>query len=248
MLLIAAALAEELHLALDLCASKEKVVRHGISFWQAYRGGRTICFLKTGVGPRRSAANLKHLLGVTGISHIFVLGYGGALDPDLKLGDLVIVRKALDFSSLRKLQLPLEEVEPDGFWELEHSEDLIKAGMTAGISFQVGETLTSPYVIGDPSQKRLLYKRFHTSLVDMETAALAREATSRGIPLSCVRTVSDEADDSLLAPFSYDPTSSASSRAVKLISARNWVNFYRQWKERAVVAGESLQRFLSSYL
>ena len=89
MLMIAAALEEELETAKSLFPESERIQGERLKLWRAVRDGRTIGFLKTGVGPRRSAERLKQALKVTRPAHILVIGYAGALNPALKLGSLV---------------------------------------------------------------------------------------------------------------------------------------------------------------
>ncbi len=81
----------------------------------------------------------------------------------------------------------------------------------------------------------------------METAALARVAVSEKIPLCCIRVVSDEAEDTFLAPFSFNPSAGIPARAMQLMSA-GMAETYSEWKTHAAVAKESLARFLSRYL
>ncbi len=81
----------------------------------------------------------------------------------------------------------------------------------------------------------------------METAALARIAASADVPFGCIRVISDETEDTFLAPFSYDPATHVPARARKLINT-GMVRTYREWKSRTAVASNSLTRFLSNYL
>jgi adenosylhomocysteine nucleosidase len=246
MLLVAAALEEELKIGMALCRGKKRMPPPSVSLWQARRNDKTICFLKTGVGPRRSAASLEDALKVVQPSLVLMVGYAGALDPNLHLGDLVAVGKALAFS-LDKSNPTWDHVLLDGTFELAHCEALAESAKSYGLTACTGEVLTSSYVLGDPAHKRLLYEKFHALIVDMETAALARVAASRAVPFSCIRAVSDVADDTFLAPFSYDPATRVPARARKLIKT-GMVRVYREWKNHTSVAGKSLSRFLSCYL
>ncbi len=246
MLLIAAALGEELETGMVLCQDQKKILSASLSLRQATRGGKTITFLKTGVGPKRSAASLKEALKVITPSQILVIGYAGALDPGLKLGSLVAVAKAASFS-LDKNDPDWDHVRLEGEVELVHGADLARLAESAGISACAGSTLTSPYVLGDPERKRLLFEKFHATIVDMETAALAFIAAAKAIPISCVRVISDEANDTFLAPFSYDPSTNIPLRARKLLD-NGMIKTYQEWKDHASVAKESLGRFLSYYL
>jgi nucleoside phosphorylase len=246
MLLIVAALEEELKTGLALCGDPRKIDCKGTKLWQAVRGDKTIRFLRTGVGPRRAATSLEETLRMIVPSHILVIGYAGALDPGLKLGNLVAVGTAMAFS-LDENRPDWEHVRLDGTFELTNSEELVRTAKHVGLTACVGITLSSSYVLGAPAHKRLLYERFQASIVDMETAALAGVAASRTIPLSCIRVVSDEARDTFLEPFSYDPSTHIPARAQKLFN-NGMLKTYREWKEHASVARECLSRFLFHYL
>jgi adenosylhomocysteine nucleosidase len=247
MLLIAAALEEELNIALKLCRDRRKLQGLGAGVWQAIGESGTICFLKTGIGPRKSAASLVHVLQTTDITKILVIGYAGALDPSLSLGDLVVVGRALA-CSLEQKDKSLEDLRMDDVFELTSCTALADAAKSIGLNTHSGDILTSPHVIGEPAHKKFLHDKFHASICDMETAALARIAKSSSIPIGCMRVVSDEVRDTFLVPFSHDPASKAPARAVKFIGKGDWIETYRRWKKNSSVARESLHRVLSQYL
>jgi adenosylhomocysteine nucleosidase len=246
MLLIAAAMQEELNAGMSLCKNPEKIRCRGIDLWQAILNEQKVCFLRSGVGPERSASRLEEALKTIEPAQILVVGYAGAIQPDLKLGDLLVVQKALAFR-LDKDHPDWERVQLDGAFDLNNCEALSECAKLAGLRVHTGDALTSAYVLGNPERKRLLYEKFHASIVDMETAALARVALSRDVPLSCVRVISDEAGDSFLEPFSYDPAFKITGRAKKLFDT-GMTQTYRQWKDHAAVANASLKSFLSHYL
>jgi len=246
MLLIAAALEEELDTAKALCRNARKVEGLPLDVWEADCRGEPLRFLKTGVGPKRSAERLARALQFFRPASVLVTGYAGALDPDLRLGSLVAVTKAL-LCSLPEGNPGWENAALQGSYDLAVGEALKKAAAAAGLELAVGDVLTSPHVLGDPAHKRLLHERFQASIVDMETAALARVAQSANLPLACVRAVSDVAEDEFLVPFSHDPSLSLPARAARLIGS-GVVSAFRAWKDRAAVAGASLGRFFAEYL
>jgi adenosylhomocysteine nucleosidase len=245
MLLIAAAMREELEYALALCQDREKFSESGVSYWKARRGEKDYYFFKFGIGPRKSAEKMELILNTLSPSKIFLIGYGGALDPGLKLGDLVGVKSALA-CSLEESRQPLDHLRLDRQYELQGGEAIADFARSLGMRAHLGNTLTSAYVLGDPEHKRLLYQKHRASMVDMETAAVAAVSISRKIPLCCLRVVSDEAEDAFLAPFSYNPSAKMASRAVKIVGAG--IQSYKEWKSHSRIAGESLSRFLAGYL
>jgi hypothetical protein len=111
-----------------------------------------------------------------------------------------------------------------------------------------GSAITSWSIIGTPEHKQILFARFGAAIVDMETAVLARVASSMGIPLGCVRAVSDDARDDFLAFLSGDPSAGALRRAVQAAAARGWLRRYRRWRDQSQEARRSLCRVLASYL
>jgi nucleoside phosphorylase len=246
MFLIAAAMGEELKTATALCRDLKTIAHRSISLRQATRNDRPILFLRTGVGPQRAAASLEAALNAVTVTHILVIGYAGALAPGLKLGDLVAVRRALAFS-LDQTNPTWEHVRLDGTFVLAKSEELAGLAQARGLRADVGDVLTSSYVLGDPAHKKLLHDRFQASIVDMETAALARVAASREVPLCCIRVISDEARDTFLAPFSHDPSTGIAARAGKLLS-NGMVQTLRDWKSHTRIANKSLTQFLEHYL
>lgn len=246
MLLVVAALEEELKTGLVLCRQEERIPNRKISAWQAEFNGKKIAFLKTGVGPKRAAASLEEALHAIPCSHLLAVGYAGALDPGLKLGDLVAVGRALAFS-LGEDTHDWDHIRLDGTFGLANRDFLVEIAKIAGLHACAGDVLTSPYVLGNPAHKRILYDKFHASIVDMETAALARVAAQLSVPFGCVRVVSDEAGDSFLAPFSYDPSTRLPARARKLAST-GVGKIYRKWKTNTSVARKGLGKFLERYL
>jgi len=247
MLLIATALTEELEIVLNLCSSRTKIRGLGISIWEGVRGKKSLHILKLGAGPKRAASALERALAFMPAERILIIGYAGALDPDLRQGELVAVEQATLLSD-KTWGAPLTQLELGESWPLDSSKEICSMAHAAGLPIRCGSALTSFCVIGAPSHKHFLFQRFHTAIVDMETAALARVAHSVAVPMSCVRAVSDEAGDDFLATLTYAPADGSLRRAAKTLAAGGWLRRYSQWRERSLAARQSLSRFLTCYL
>jgi adenosylhomocysteine nucleosidase len=242
--MIVAALQEELNRAMGFFKNAKRVPAQKIRLWHTSEGGREFVFLKTGMGPQRAVNGLKSALEIIQPSHIMAIGYAGALDPGLKVGDLIAVRKALTFN-LDEKNPGWEHGMTGDAYELTGYESIVASALSAGFNACPGDILTVSHIVGNPTHKRVLYESSHASIVDMETAAFAGIAASAAIPFSCIRAVSDEAQDLFLEPFSYDPAVGIPARALKLIGAG--AGIYRAWKERSAIAGKSLHDFLYHY-
>jgi hypothetical protein len=237
--LVVAALSDELDAALRLCTGVSRLQARGIRAWEGRRRDRAISFLRTGIGPARAERSLILYLEQRRPAHILAFGYGGALREGLRIGDLVGVERA----SLLRLEPAtpggVSGAQLEGTWQLD-------AGPWTG-DRERADAVTSPHIIGDPRDKRVLHGRFGASVVDMETAVLARAAAAAAVPLACVRAITDLVDDDFLAPFGYVPGSGPAVRAARALAAGRWIGRYRDWKMRAERARSSLCEFLEGY-
>jgi nucleoside phosphorylase len=245
--MIAAALSEELQTALDLCTSVSKSRTAGIPVWTGQFHSRKLNLVKLGAGPVRAAAGLEKAIRGLKPRAIFIIGYGGALDPALRFGDLVAIDSARPYCE-KTWGAPLEEIDFGPAVALADPEGLLSATANAGLPIRCGATLTSKCVLGDPLHKAVLFRRFGAAVVDMETAFLAKIAADAGIPLHCIRAISDEADDDLFSFLSYHPGQSRFRLAAQTIAAGHLADRARQWRERSRAARANLARFLSAYL
>lgn len=204
-LLVVAALAEELQTALESLGP---------------RGSEgPIRFLKTGVGPERAARGLRRALEKGQADWVLIAGYAGALDPGLRVGDLVAAQLAILLSRDGDV---LETR------ELCACDYLLEQAKAARLSASRGDMVTSYVPVVDPRQRSLLFTRFGAAAVDMETAALARVAACFHVPVACVRVITDEAGETC-------PSSKAKTYR------SSW------WEARSAVARTSLKRFFAAF-
>jgi adenosylhomocysteine nucleosidase len=247
MLLIVTALAEELETVLNLFSRREKCRHSGVTVWRCEHRAGNAWAARLGAGPARSAAAL-HRIGIAlKPARVLNLGYAGALDPELKQGNLVAVDRAYLLAEDGKCADPAA-LAPEGCWPLAGADEMVAAARNAGLSARPGSAVTSYSVVGDPGDKRALFDRFGAAIVDMETAALARVAFSLGIPMSCVRAVSDDAQDDFLAFLSGNTPASRARRLMQAAASGGWLRRWGQWRERSLAARQSLGRVLASFL
>jgi len=92
-------------------------------------------------------------------------GIAGALSPGLKVGDVVAAREVVDTTS--------------GIHFASSGGDAVVATVSS---------------VSGPAEKRMLAERWNADVVDMEAAAVAEVARSRGIEFAAVKTISDSLD------------------------------------------------------
>ncbi len=99
---------------------------------------------------------------------IYSAGFAGALDPEMKVGNIVQPRS------------------------------VVNAGDGSRIDLGCGEgVLVSFGSVANPEQKAKLRNSFGALAVDMEAAAVARAAEARGVRFAVVKVISDEFDFTL---------------------------------------------------
>lgn len=128
---------------------------------------RPVIALANGAGVKRSEAAAD---AVPNAAAFVSLGFCGALDPALRLGDVVLSTSVTEFTG-RKY------------------EALIPAGCIVA----TGGVYTSDRIAGSVREKEELRKT-GASVVEMEASGVARASERFGVPFYAVRVVSDTAD------------------------------------------------------
>jgi adenosylhomocysteine nucleosidase len=165
----------------------------GLDGLRADLDGTEIVLVATGIGPARAhdAARLA-FDAFPEVDLAVGTGVAGALSAGLRPGDLVLPDRIIARRDDRA-----------GFEHVHAIEDgcvraLSQALSAAGLEFESGALLTSHRVLPTASEKRRAKDETGAIAVDMETAALAREAVRRGIPFACLRAILDAVGDELV--------------------------------------------------
>jgi nucleoside phosphorylase len=137
--------------------------------YQARWRGHRLLLCANGPGFALAAAAARAAIVRFSPDRIWSVGLGGGLAPRLGVGDIVAGERIVDAESGESFDaLPF-----DGF-----------AGVTV---------VSQDRVAADPAEKERL--RALGDAVDMESAAVAREAVAKRIPLQCIKVISDAAGE-----------------------------------------------------
>jgi len=175
-----------------------------------------VVIASTGIGMSNAAATTQHIIDTYKPQGIILTGVCGAVDPKLRIGDIVIPDRWVthDYgfwgdSGLETDSLPVGRSDTAGFDRMiEIPVDTALArqlGNAAdGIAFRfkkVGDFLPDVYkggvgvsgnaFIGSQRKRQSLYKELKARIVDMESAAVVQTAYAAGIPVVIVRANSD---------------------------------------------------------
>jgi adenosylhomocysteine nucleosidase len=170
---------------------KEKV--GGFPLYRFSVGGRDVALIESGIGMDHAARAAGVLIEAVSPRIILNFGFCGGVTAGPEVGDIVVAERLLFFKGgncseqaglaselARKLAGQLEEGCSRSAFRI-HSGAFVTAG-------EIVEKRSLPALLPAGSANPVL---------EMETAAVARVAADRGIPLVALRAVSDGADEEL---------------------------------------------------
>jgi adenosylhomocysteine nucleosidase len=157
-------------------AALDREVRPLVKNWSVSEleiGGRRFRFFEHGdcvlvcggIGAEAARRAAEAVIATYSPKVIYSAGFAGALDPALKVADIVQPRR------------------------------VVNAGDGSSVDLGRGEgVLVSFGAVASPEQKARLRDSFGAQAVDMEAAAVARAAEARGVEFAVVKVISDEFD------------------------------------------------------
>jgi adenosylhomocysteine nucleosidase len=211
--------------AFEALATRRKTLRAAAAtIHEGVVADRRVAWCVAGMGRQAAATATRLLIAGHRPRLVVSAGFAGALDPDLRRGDVVLPTVAIleDHAS----RIPLTRFGP--------------SVESASIAI-----VTVDQVVGTGAAKARLAAATSAQVVDMETHAVAMAAREAEIPCASVRVVSDTADQELPAEVAAlaAPQSAARrlGRALGAIGRRPRAAFdlWRVW-EHAVVDGRTL--------
>ena len=165
----------------------------GLHGFRAEVGGKELAVVGHGIGHRRATETARRAFDlIPGAELVIGTGVVGALSSGLKPGDLVLADRVTDDSCRRS---GCEQVTTVGDAQL---RAIGRSLASAGLAYSTGAILTSHRVLATGAEKRRAKESTGAIAVDMETAAIAAEASVRGLPFVAIRAVLDEVDDEVV--------------------------------------------------
>lgn len=126
--------------------------------------------LHTGVGSQAAEHAIRSSLDTGRYSQVVISGFAGGLSDDLAVGDLITT------------------IEGDS-----------KKHAAVGLAKTV-RLIESDHILDDPAGKRAFAASTGAEAVDMESTTILKECVQRGVPVTVLRVISDDARSSLVVP------------------------------------------------
>jgi adenosylhomocysteine nucleosidase len=159
-----------------IVAALEREVRPLIKTWRVNekgRDGRKFRFFEHedavlvcgGIGGAAARRAAEAAIAIYSPAAIYSAGFAGALDPTLKIGDIVQPQRVMN------------------------------AGDGSSVTLDTGAGILVSFAsVASREQKSKLQGAFCALAVDMEAASVARAAQARGVDFAVIKSISDEAD------------------------------------------------------
>jgi len=177
--------------------------------------GRPVSVQASGMGCP-SAAIVIEELAMLGVRRILRVGTCGGLQPDLKLGDLIVAVSAVPADSTA-LHLVGEPHTPTADWQLVHGA--VHAAKERGTPLRVGPIVSSDLFYNPDDGQYRRWSERGILAVEMEAAVLFTLGALRKVRAGCLLTVSDIVVEGEFVRISDDEMRAAVDRMTELALA-----------------------------
>jgi purine-nucleoside phosphorylase len=157
-----------------------------LGFTGTFRG-KPVSVQSTGMGCPSAAIVVEELV-MLGVKRMLRIGTCGGLQPDLKLGDLIVAISAVPADSTA-LHIAGEIHAPTADWGLVHSS--VHAAKELGKSVRVGPIVSSDVFYNPDGGQYQRWSDRGVLAVEMEAAVLFTLGALRKVQTGCLLTVSD---------------------------------------------------------
>jgi len=208
------AMREELEPILEYINVKEKVAHANNIFYLGEFDNKNIVLAYSKIGKVNATITSTIMIEKFNIKNLLFSGVAGAIDKDLKIGDLITATKVTQHD----VDLTVFGYEPGFIPEskvfYECDEDLInlafKVAKKENIKLKKGIIASGDQFIHSKEKKEWIKKTFKASAIEMEGGAVGCVCFNENIPFFMLRAISDSAEEG--AGVDFDKFLEKSSR------------------------------------
>lgn len=196
---IIGAMATEVESLQKIMNLRETVTVSGIDFFVGTIHGKDVVVAKCGVGKVYAALCAQTMILRFSPKLVLNTGVGGALNPMLKIGDLLIADRTLqhdmDTSALGDPVGLVSGINQIYFPCDRKAIDIMCSAVAAcGFSRMIGTVASGDRFICDADEKERIVAQFGADVCEMEGAAIGHVCTVNHVPYLVLRAASDQAD------------------------------------------------------
>jgi adenosylhomocysteine nucleosidase len=204
--------------------------REGVESIRGRLHGKSVAVVHIGVGRKICCHRMEVLLRRERFEYLISAGFAGALEKDLRIGDLLI---AENFSSPAFLRSPHLDLADDGIF--------------------LGKLLTASGVIASNAEREQLAKETGAVAADMETEFIADACAEIELPILSLRAISDTPAEPFPAPphilFDVDKQRTDFARLAFYLAAHpGAISRLNSFRQRVAVARTNLTATLDKIM
>lgn len=204
--------------------------REGVESIRGLLHGKSIAVIHTGVGRKVCCQRMEVLLRRERFEYLISAGFAGALEKELRIGNLLV---AENFSSPQLLRSPRLDLPDDGLF--------------------LGKLLTASGMIESNAEREQLATKTGAAAVDMETEFIAEACADQDLPILSLRAISDTLSEPFPAPahvlFDVEKQKTDFSRlAFYLVTHPGAIARLNAFRERVALARKALAGALERIL
>ncbi len=192
------AMPEEIEPLLDRMDGYKRVDYAKNSYYLASYKGLELVIAYSKIGKVFASLTAATMIEKFGATKLLFSGVAGAIDENLKIGDLIVATKLCQHDlDITAFGHPYGYV-PEGSVYIRADEELINIAKDAAskknILLKEGIIATGDQFVADEERKRFIAKTFKADAIEMEGASVAVVCDSLDIPFFILRSISDSAD------------------------------------------------------
>lgn len=151
--------------------------------------GKKVSVMGTGMGIPSIGIYSFELINFYGVKNLIRIGSCGAMQPDIKVRDIIIGMAASTNSNFAKQYNLPGTYAPSASWTL--LKKAVDIAQDKGIEVKVGNVLSSDIFYDDNAESWKMWAKMGVLAVEMEAAGLYMNAARSGANALCILTVSD---------------------------------------------------------
>ena len=211
---IMGAMQEEITPLLEFFGKYETIEYGKNKYYVTTYKGLELVIAYSKIGKVNASLTASTLIEKFGATKLLFSGVAGAVNPSLKIGDLIVAAKLAQHDlDITAFGHPHGFV-PEGSVFVETDSALMalakKVALDKNIALQEGIIATGDQFICDEQKKEWIGKTFNADALEMEGASVAVVCDALGVPFFVLRAISDAAD--MDAGFSFDEFLNSSAK------------------------------------
>ncbi len=210
---IMGAMPEEIEPLLAQVEDINKIEYANNSYYEATYKGKALVIAYSKIGKVFSSLTAATLLEKFACEKLLFSGVAGAINPELKIGDLIIADKLCQHDLDISIFGHDFGYVPEGAKFVESDQALREiakeVALKNGLSLREGTIATGDQFVASNERKAFISKHFKADALEMEGASVAVVCDALGVPFFVLRAISDTANDDAGMDFDAFMVSSA---------------------------------------